>query len=66
MDNAFKYVHENKGLDDETTYPYVGKVRRSMKITESHSDWLGRGVVQVPSKIGRDDLRWFRGYSSRK
>jgi hypothetical protein len=27
MDNAFKYVHENKGIDDETTYPYVGKVR---------------------------------------
>ena len=27
MDNAFKYVHDNKGIDDETTYPYVGKVR---------------------------------------
>jgi hypothetical protein len=26
MDNAFKYVHENKGIDDETSYPYVGKV----------------------------------------
>jgi cathepsin L len=26
MDNAFKYVNENKGIDDETTYPYVGKV----------------------------------------
>ena len=26
MDNAFKYVHDNKGIDDETTYPYVGKV----------------------------------------
>ena len=26
MDNAFKYVHDNKGIDDESTYPYVGKV----------------------------------------
>ncbi len=27
MDNAFKYVHDNNGIDDETTYPYVGKVK---------------------------------------
>ncbi len=30
MDNAFKYVHENQGLDDETTYPYVGKVKNKI------------------------------------
>jgi len=26
MDNAFKYVNENKGIDDEKSYPYVAKV----------------------------------------
>ena len=30
MDNAFKYIHDNKGIDDETAYPYVGKVERDV------------------------------------
>lgn len=42
MDNAFKYVHDNKGIDDEKTYPYVGKVRfaRRVVVLASHERWF--------------------------
>lgn len=26
MDNAFKYIEENKGIDTEQSYPYRAKV----------------------------------------
>jgi hypothetical protein len=32
MDNAFKYVHDNKGIDEESTYPYVGKVSERIDV----------------------------------
>ena len=44
MDNAFKYVNENKGIDDETTYPYVGKVG-SLEFVEKY-------LLLLPFEIG--------------
>ena len=30
MDNAFKYIEENKGIDTEQSYPYHAKVTNSL------------------------------------
>ena len=40
MDNAFKYVHENKGIDEEKVYPYVGKVNKKELMVERRQNFI--------------------------
>ncbi|CAF3392478.1 unnamed protein product [Rotaria socialis] len=48
MDNAFKYVHENKGIDDESTYPYVGKDEAACKFRRKSVASTCDGFVDIP------------------
>jgi len=48
MDNAFKYVHDNKGLDDEKTYPYVGKDEAACKFRRKSVSTTCDGFVDIP------------------
>ena len=35
MDDAFKYIEVNKGIDTEDSYPYKGKVRTWLNVNVS-------------------------------
>jgi len=48
MDNAFKYVHDNKGLDDEKTYPYLGKDEAACKFRRRSVATTCDGFVDIP------------------
>jgi len=48
MDNAFKYVHDNKGLDDEKTYPYIGKDEAACKFRRRSIVTTCDGFVDIP------------------
>ncbi|CAF0801614.1 unnamed protein product [Didymodactylos carnosus] len=48
MDNAFKYVHDNKGIDDEATYPYQGKDQASCKFRRASVTSTCDGFVDIP------------------
>jgi hypothetical protein len=32
MDNAFRYIEKNQGIDTEVSYPYEGKVCLSIQV----------------------------------
>jgi cathepsin L len=49
MDNAFKYVHDNKGIDDETTYPYVGKDEAACKFRRKSVASTCDSFVDIPA-----------------
>lgn len=48
MDNAFKYVHDNKGVDDDKTYPYVGKDEAACKFRRKSVSATCDGFVDIP------------------
>ncbi|CAF1368786.1 unnamed protein product [Adineta steineri] len=48
MDNAFKYIHDNKGIDDESNYPYVGKDEAACKFKRKSVASTCDGFVDIP------------------
>jgi cathepsin L len=48
MDNAFQYVHDSKGLDNEKTYPYTGKQGKSCKFRRNSVATTCNGFVDIP------------------
>ncbi|CAF1147808.1 unnamed protein product [Rotaria sordida] len=48
MDNAFKYIHDNKGIDDEQSYPYVGKDEAACKFRRKSVASTCDGFVDIP------------------
>jgi cathepsin L len=49
MDNAFKYVHDNKGIDDEKSYPYVAKDETSCKFRRPSVASTCDSFVDIPA-----------------
>lgn len=79
MTNAFEYVHQNRGIDSEDSYPYIGqdescmysptgkaaKCRGYREIPEGNEKALKRAVARIgPISVGIDaSLPSFQFYS---
>lgn len=68
MDNAFKYIRENHGIDTEQSYPYRAKVRRQYfnhidkKETDQRYFYFGTGwAVSLQEANHRCDRLGLRG-----
>lgn len=48
MDNAFKYVKANKGIDTETAYPYVGVSNGTCHYNPKKIGATDKGYVDIP------------------
>ncbi|XP_045695803.1 cathepsin L2 [Phyllostomus hastatus] len=48
MDNAFQYVRDNKGLDSEESYPYLGRESNTCNYRPEYSAANDTGFVDIP------------------
>lgn len=61
---AYQYIVENDGIDTEQSYPYVGKVKKTMNVFLYMFDYVTQFELQI-ALIGKNLCFWSfesRGY----